>query len=78
LPQKVVVAQCQVDRKINEITALKPLLDPLKIKDAVVTADALHAQVNHARYLVEEKQADYLFAVKTNQPTLHDDIASLT
>ncbi len=75
--QKVVVSQCQVDKKTNEITALKPLLDPLNIKDAVVTADALHTQVNHARYLVEEKQADYLFTVKTNQPTLHDDIASL-
>jgi hypothetical protein len=73
----VVVAQCAVDRKTNEIPALRTLLDPLDIKDHVVTLDALHTQKDTARYLVEEKKADYLFVVKKNQPTLKQDIEDL-
>jgi predicted transposase YbfD/YdcC len=42
-----------------------------------VTADALHTQQETARYLVEDKKADYLFIVKDNQPTLRQDIAAL-
>jgi hypothetical protein len=72
-----VSGQREVDQKSNEITAFKPLLDPLDLKGKVVTADAMHAQVEHARYLVEEKQAHYLFTVKANQPTLRHDIADL-
>jgi len=75
--QGVVAAQCAVDPKSNEITAFRPLLEPLALTGTVVTADALHAQVDHARYLVEEKQADYLFTAKANQPTLWDDITTL-
>jgi len=73
----VVVSQCEVDSKTSEIAAFKPLLDPLDLKGAVITADALHAQTEHARYLAEVKGADYLFTVKRNQPTLFDDIAAL-
>ncbi|GLW59518.1 hypothetical protein [Kitasatospora phosalacinea] len=35
-----------------------------------VTADALHTQRTHARFLVEEK-THYLLVVKANQPELH-------
>ncbi|MCF6154527.1 MAG: ISAs1 family transposase [Candidatus Brocadia sp.] len=65
LQQKdVVIAQCAVDRKTNEIQALRTLPDPLDIKDRAVTLDALHTQKDTARYIVEEKMADYLFVVK--------------
>ncbi len=43
----------------------------------VVTADALHTQAETARYLVEEKKADYVFTAKDNQPTLKADIEAL-
>jgi len=43
----------------------------------VVTADALHTQKTTARFLVEEKKADYLFIAKDNQPTLRKDIELL-
>lgn len=36
----------------------------------MVTVDALHAQKNHARYLVEDRKAHYLLSVKSNQPAL--------
>ena len=43
----------------------------------VVTGNALHTQKDLARFLVEEKQADYCFTVKDNQPTLRQDIETL-
>ena len=73
-----VIAQCAVDQKTNEIPALRTLLDPLDIEDCVVTLDALHTQKETARYIVEEKKADYLFTVKNNQPTLKQDIEDLS
>lgn len=68
---RAVLAQKDVDEKTNEITQVKPLLDDVGITGALVTADALHVQKETARYLVEDKNADYLFtAVKDNQPGL--------
>jgi len=66
----IVVGQVEVEHKSNEITALRPLLAPLDISGFLVTADALHAQREHARFIVEEKGADYLLQVKENQPSL--------
>ena len=73
----VVMNQVEIADKASEMKAVKPLLDPIPLAGRVVTADALHTQVETARYLVEDKQAHYLFTVKDNQPTLKDDIASL-
>lgn len=73
----VVMNQVEVADKASEMNAVKPLLDPLPIAGRVVTADALHTQVETARYLVEDKRAHYLFTVKDNQPTLKADIARL-
>lgn len=75
--QGTVVMQTRVPGKTNEITCVRPLLDKLDIRGTVVTADALLTQVDIARYLVEEKGADYVFTVKDNQPTLRQDIADL-
>jgi predicted transposase YbfD/YdcC len=67
----VVLAQREVGHKTNEITQVRPLLDPLDLADAVITLDAMHCQRETARYLVEDKGADYIFtAVKDNQPSL--------
>jgi len=72
-----VVAQVAVGAKTNEIPCIKPLLANLDLRGVTVTADALHTQRETARYLVEEKSADYVFTVKDNQPTLRDDIETL-
>ena len=37
----------------------------------------MHTQTEHARYLVGDRQADYLFCVKGNQPTLEAAISHL-
>ena len=75
--QGIVLAQQKVADKTNEIPSIKPLLKGLNIEGAVVTADAMHTQTETARYLVEDKKADYVFTVKDNQPTLKQDIQEL-
>ncbi|MFF4763314.1 ISAs1 family transposase [Streptomyces sp. NPDC001292] len=66
----IVLAQREVDAKSNEITAFRPLLDPLDLTGAVVTFDALLTQTDHAKFLVEEKDAHYIAVLKGNHPTL--------
>ncbi len=63
-----VLAQARVDGKTNEITQFAPLLQPLDLARAVVTADALHTQREHAEFLVTRKNAHYILVVKKNQP----------
>jgi predicted transposase YbfD/YdcC len=72
-----VLAQAEVDGKTSEITCFAPLLASLDLTGAVVTADALHAQREHAEFLVTEKNAHYIMAVKNNQPSLHAQLKSL-
>ncbi|MFJ9909705.1 ISAs1 family transposase [Streptomyces sp. NPDC101152] len=71
------VTQLRVPRKTNEITCFAALLAPLDLTGVTVTADALHTQRDHARFLVEDKQAHYLLIVKANQPGLHQQLRSL-
>ncbi len=61
--------------KTNEIP-LTTLLDRPGIQDAVITADALHAQREHATYLYR-RGADYLLIVKRNQSGLHAHLTAL-
>lgn len=66
----VVYSQCAVDEKSNEITHVQKLLDPVELDGKVITADALHTQRAAARYLVQQRGADYIFTIKENQPSL--------
>ena len=71
-----VLGQVEVGAKTNEIPMFPALLDRLDIADAVITADALHAQREHATYLAR-RGAHYLLIVKRNQPRLHAQLAAL-
>ena len=70
---RISLGQVAVAEKSNEITAIPELLDLLEIAGAVVTIDAMGCQVEIARKIVE-KGADYVLAVKGNQPTLEAGI----
>jgi predicted transposase YbfD/YdcC len=72
-----VLAQTGVDGKTNEITRFQPLLAGLDLTGTVITADALHTQREHARWLTETKHAAYLFTVKRNQPRLYRQLKAL-
>ena len=63
------LGQVVVDEKSNEITAIPKLLQMLELSGCLVTIDAMGCQVEIARAIVDAK-ADYVLAVKNNQPTL--------
>jgi hypothetical protein len=73
-----VIAQTEVDGKTNEIKAMRPLFDRREsLAGTVVTADAMHAQRDHADFIVDERGGDYLLGVKSNQPKLADALDAL-
>lgn len=73
---RLVLAQRKVDSKTNEITVIPELLEALEIGGCIITIDAMGCQKEIAHTIVE-RQADYILAVKENQPHLHEDIAYL-
>ena len=70
---QISLGQVVVDEKSNEITAIPKLLEMLEVSGSLVTIDAMGCQVEIARKIVDAK-ADYVLAVKGNQPTLHQGI----
>lgn len=70
----VVLGQRKVDTKSNEITAIPALLDLLALKGCIVTIDAMGCQRTIAQRIVEQG-ADYVLALKDNQPTLAQAVA---
>jgi predicted transposase YbfD/YdcC len=74
---RLTLAQLSVPEKTNEITAIPDLLDELaaagQLEGALVSIDAMGCQVEIADKIVAHK-ADYLLALKGNQPTLETDV----
>ncbi len=71
--QRLVLAQIATDAKSNEITAIPKLLEMLRLKGTIVTADALNCQRAIAQQIIVQG-GDYALAVKGNQGTLHNDV----
>jgi predicted transposase YbfD/YdcC len=71
------VTQLRVPEKTNAITCFAALLDPYDLQGVTVNGDALHTQCDHARFLVEVKQAHYAFTVKRNQKNLYEQLRTL-
>jgi len=67
------LGQVVVDQKSNEITAIPKLLELLDVSGCLVTIDAMGCQTEIAGKIIEGR-ADYVLAVKANQPTLHEGI----
>jgi predicted transposase YbfD/YdcC len=74
---RLVLAQLSVPEKTNEITAIPDVLDELaqagQLEGALVTIDAMGCQVEIADKIVAHK-ADYLLALKGNQPNLEAEV----
>ena len=73
---ELVLGQVKVDDKSNEITAIPALLQVLEISDCIVTIDAMGCQTEIAKTIVGQG-ADYVLALKENQPHLHEDVKLL-
>ena len=69
----LVLGQVKVDDKSNEITAIPQLLAMLDLEDCIVTLDAQGTQ-RAIVHQIRQKKADYVVAVKANQPDLMADI----
>ena len=67
------LGQLATEAHSNEITAIPLLLDTIDIKGDTVTIDAMGCQSEIAAK-IRSKQADYVLAVKENQPVLHEEI----
>jgi len=70
---KLSLGQVVVDEKSNEIPAIPELLQLLEISGALVTIDAMGCQTEIAER-IRGKGADYILAVKQNQPTLYERV----
>src|SRR5215831_2167534 len=68
------LGQVAVGAKSNEVTAIPRLLELLDLQGCVVTIDAAGCQKDIAGQIVA-KGADYVLALKENQPTLYEQVA---
>lgn len=68
----IALGQLKVEGKSNEITALPELLKLLDVKGCVVTMDAMGCQKDLAKQVIEQG-GDYVFCLKGNQGSLHEE-----
>lgn len=71
----LVLGQEACAEKSNELTAIPALLEALLLKGAIVTIDAMGTHGNIAQS-IRDKEADYVLAVKDNQPKLAESITT--
>lgn len=70
---KMVFGQIATDEKSNEITAIPKLLEMLVLDGSVVTIDAMGCQKKIAEK-IQESGGDYIFSLKGNHGTLHEEV----
>jgi predicted transposase YbfD/YdcC len=69
----LIIYQKETDSKTNEIPIMQSMLSSLSIKNAVISADAMHCQTETAK-IVRDEGADYSLQVKKNQGNLLKEI----
>lgn len=71
---RMVLGQVKTGEKSNEITAIPELLRLLEVRGCIVTIDAMGCQTKIAEQIIEQR-GDYVFSLKGNHGTLHQEIA---
>lgn len=71
-PQQIPADVDPETKKTGELTTARQLLrsEEVNLLHATVSADALYANAETARLIVQEKGGDYLFSLKDNQPAV--------
>jgi len=69
----VTLGQIKTEEKSNEITAIPELVESFDVTGGIITIDAMGCQRNISKKIIQKK-ADYVFAVKLNQPRLYEEI----
>ena len=72
----MILGQLKVADHSNEITAIPQLLETLDVSGSTVTIDAMGCQKKVVEKIIEQK-ADYVLALKENQPRLYGDVAEM-
>lgn len=72
----LVLAQQAVPDDTNEIGAMPELLKILGLQGSIVTVDAANCQIENAKIILKQG-GDYVFALKGNQGTLHDQVREM-
>lgn len=70
---RLVLGQIKVEDHSNEITAIPALLELIDIAGAIITIDAMGTQAEIVR-LIRQKKADYIVTLKSNHPTLYNQV----
>ncbi|MEM1117970.1 MAG: ISAs1 family transposase [Bacteroidota bacterium] len=73
---RLVLAHMPVPEHSNEAATLPAVLALLDVRGCLVTIDAAGCYPETAQRVLDGS-ADYVLALKANQPTLHDEVASL-
>ena len=73
---RLVLGQFHCEEALEEIAIIPELLRVLDLKGCLVTTDALGCHTSTAEQVVEQG-ADYVLAVKANQPKLHAHLQQL-
>lgn len=71
---RLLLGQCKVDEKSNEITAIPELLRILELDGCIITCDAMGCQKNIAKEITEA-DAHYVLALKGNHETALEEIS---
>lgn len=71
----LILAQTQVEKKSNEITAIPHILDLLSLNGCIVSIDAMVCQKSIAQD-IRERSGDYVLALKGNQGRLHAEVVN--
>jgi predicted transposase YbfD/YdcC len=69
----LIIYQKETSTKTNEIPIMQSMLANMDIKNAVITADAMHCQTETTR-IIREGDGDYVLQVKKNQGNLFKEI----
>jgi predicted transposase YbfD/YdcC len=70
---RLVLGQCKVSDKSNEITAIPQLLQALDLRGSTITIDAMGCQTAIAEQILQGG-GQFVLGLKGNQGTLHDDV----
>lgn len=69
----ICLASEMIDEKTNEIPTIPVILDRFKVKDTIITWDALNTQTKNVEYVIK-KHGDYVVPIKENQHNFYNDL----
>jgi len=73
---RLLLGQVKTQNHSNEIKAIPTLLNMIDIQGSTITIDAIGCQTNIAKQ-IRSQGANYVIALKANQPTLHNSVKSI-